>query len=63
MNEKHAAIPLKSTRESSRPIKTGALAVFRAVRWLGDQGAKTPDRLARVKADIAEAWAESRPNA
>jgi len=61
MNAKHAAIPLNPTRESSRPIKTGALAVFKAVRWIGREGAKTPDRLARAKTDIAEAWAESRP--
>lgn len=61
MNDKRVVIPLNTTDSPSRPIKTGALAVFKAVRWLGDQGAKTPDRLARVKADIAEAWVESRP--
>jgi hypothetical protein len=61
MNDKRVAIPLNSASNTTRPIKTGALAVFKAVRWLGQQGAKTPDRLARVRTDIAEAWAESRP--
>ena len=64
MTQKHSPVPLHPQRESSRPIKTGALAVFKAVRWLGREGAKTPDRLARVKRDISDAWAESsRPNA
>lgn len=64
MTQKHPAVPLNSHREPSRPIKTGALAVFKAVRWIGREGAKTPDRVARVKRDIADAWAESsRPNA
>lgn len=64
MNDKRVAISLNNSAQPSRPIKTGALAVFKAVRWLGREGAKTPDRLARVKHDITEAWAESsRPNA
>ena len=61
MNAKRDAVPLNVTDSPTRPIKSGALAVFKAVRWIGREGAKTPDRLARVKADIAEAWAESRP--
>ncbi|MCW5766513.1 MAG: hypothetical protein KIT68_11125 [Phycisphaeraceae bacterium] len=61
MNEERFAVPLKHS--NTRPVKAGALAVFKAIRWIGSQGAKTPGRLARVKRDITEAWVESRPNA
>lgn len=63
MNDERLCIPLNNTKSSTRPFKAGALAVFKAVRWIGREGAKTPDRLARIKQDVAEAWAESRPNA
>lgn len=59
MNDKRVVIPLNPNSDSSRPIKTGALAVFKAVRWLGREGAKTPDRMARIKQDVADAWKES----
>jgi hypothetical protein len=59
MNDQRVSIPLNNAGNSSRPIKAGALAVFRAVRWIGREGAKTPDRMARIKQDVVEAWKES----
>lgn len=59
MNEQRVSIPLNPNSDSSRPIKAGALAIFKAVRWIGREGAKTPDRMARIKQDVADGWKES----
>lgn len=59
MNGQRVSINLSSASNASRPIKTVALAVFTAVRWVGREAAKTPDRIACVKQDVAEAWKES----
>jgi hypothetical protein len=53
-------VPLSTvTPKAPRPIKAGALATFKAVRWIAREGAKTPDLMARIKRDIVEAWKES----
>jgi len=60
MNKHRATVTLRSnSSSSSRPIKAVALRAFKGVRWLGHQGAKTPERLAGVRRDIVEAWQES----
>lgn len=45
-------------------VKQGALATFRAVRFLMAQSKKTPGLLQQAVVDVREAWEESsRPNA
>ena len=52
-------IDLHPPKAASRPVKTCALQVFRAVRWIGREGSKTPTRLASIGHDIKDAWKES----
>lgn len=58
MAKQRKSIPLTTTTSSNR-VKAASLKVFRGVRWLGQQGAKTPSVFAAVGRDIAAAWRES----
>jgi len=59
-------IPLKPSiaTNDARPIKYGALAVFRLLRSGIEQAKTVPGIVQQAAADIREAWEESsRPNA
>jgi len=59
MNKHRRFVTAIPATKSSGRIKSGALKLFKGIRWLGGQGAKTPGRFAAVGRDIADAWRES----
>lgn len=65
---KHTTQPIPLTpsiaADDDRPIKHGALAVFRLLRSGIEQAKTVPGLLQQAATDIREAWEESsRPNA
>ncbi len=64
MQTKAHVVQLSKSSSSESTVKSGALALFRGLRWVGDCLAEIPDVATQAAADIAEAWEESsRPNA
>jgi hypothetical protein len=58
------SIPLSHPQPVARPVKRGALAVFRSLRLAAVQAKKVPAALAQASIDVREAWRESAgPNA
>ena len=58
------SIPLSHPQLAGRPVKRGALAVFRGLRLAAVQAKKVPATLAQAGIDVREAWRESAgPNA
>lgn len=58
-------IPLSSvpSTDFSRPVKRGALAVFRLMRSAAAKASSVPGLVAQASRDVREAWEESsRPN-
>lgn len=65
---KHTVQPISLVKatvpDDSRPIKQGALAMFRLLRSAMNQAKTVPGIVQQVATDIREAWEESsRPNA
>ncbi len=54
-------IPLApaSTSPSARPVKSGALLLFRGLRTLADYASQLPGVANQAAADVMEAWHES----
>jgi len=58
------SIPLSPPQPAGRPVKRGALAVFRTLRAAATQAKKAPGLLAQASDDVRAAWRESAgPNA
>ena len=52
-------IQLACSALGERPIKRGALALFRAARTVSSRAKETPSVLTQVVKDVREAWQEA----
>ncbi len=59
MQSKQQVVQLAKSSSSDSTVKSGALALFRGLRWVGDCLAEIPDAATQAASDIAEAWEES----
>lgn len=59
MAKQRTSVLITPAAEPKHRIKSVSLRLFRSIRWLGRQGARTPARLSAVGREIAAAWRES----